>query len=400
VIELSARDALALRLAGQKLDRPAPRGTLVATAGAVGGVQAQVASAGRLSLALRVSGATEKAVERAVLHDRTLAKIWTVRGTLHFVPSEDVALHCAAFGPHRLRYNDGWLARMGLSREQMAVATEDVVEALADGPLTRRGIADRVADRHGEEVRRWIQHSWGALLRRVVYDGRVVFGPTQGTEVTFVRAEQWLAAGPGGARKKTPHAWTREDAEAEVVRRYLVAYGPATVRDFAFWAGVYVPVARAMWGRVEEEMVEVRVEGAKAPAYLHRSVAAKLRARRGAERAGASGAAARGLGAGDEPHVLLLPHFDTYLLGHRDKAAVVDARHYKRVFKTAGWIAPVLLVDGRVAGTWSGTRKKDRFVVALQPFGRLAKGIRPAAAERAREWGERLGLAGRLAPAR
>ncbi len=373
-----------MRLAGQRLDRPAPRAALIETAGAVGGIQAQVASAGRLSLAVRVSGATDRAIEKALTDERSLAKIWTVRGTLHFVPSEEVSLHAAAFGPIRLHFNDQWLARSGLDATTKNAACDDVVEALGKGPLSRREIAETVGDRHGSDMQRWILHSWGGLLRRIFYDGRAVFGPVRGTEVTFVRAKDWL---PEHAHTKR---WERADAEAEMARRFLRAYGPVHARDFGFWAGLYAPDARAIAARVEEERVEVKIEGAKAPAYVHRD--ALDTARRGRR------SLARTQGA--DPHVLLLPHFDTYLLGHRDKATFVEKRFYKRVFRTAGWVSPVVLVDGRVAGTWSGERKKDRFEVALAPFGRWPRTLRPLVGERAREMGERLGLEGRLARGR
>jgi len=78
-------------------------------------------------------------------------------------------------------------------------------------------------------------------------------------------------------------------------------------------------------------------------------------------------------------HVRLLAHFDPYLLGHRDKAALIDRGRYKRVFRTAGWIAPVLLVDGRIAGVWEPARTRDAFVARVRPFGRAASGVRPAA---------------------
>ena len=359
-VALTAAQALRLRLAGQRLDRPAPAGALVETCGAIGGAQAQVGSAARLALAARVAGLTTAAYDRALFDTRTLVKTWTMRGTLHVIPSVDLPLHVAAFGGARIAYLENWLARAGLDAKQSARVTDDVVEALADGPLGRREIGVRVAAAHGPVAKKWIEHSWGGVLRRGLYEGRVCFGPVRGTTVTFVRTDRWLGAAATAAVD-------RAEAEAVLARRYIRAYGPATARDFAFWAGLYVPEGLRIWERLKGELVPVTVDGVGAQVHALDLPAARRLAR------GSGGAGARP-GA-----VRMLAHFDPYLLGHRDKDAVVEPARYKRVFRSAGWIAPVLLVDGRVAGTWEPGRPRGKLLARVRPFGRPAPGVRPAA---------------------
>ena len=77
----------------------------------------------------------------------------------------------------------------------------------------------------------------------------------------------------------------------------------------------------------------------------------------------------------ERPHVRLLPHFDSYLLGHRDRRHLVSDEHRHRVSRAQGWIAPVVLVDGRVAATWKQARRRERLVVEVTPLERLAKGV-------------------------
>jgi hypothetical protein len=365
-LALGSAAALALRLAGQRLDRPAPHGSLVATCGAIGGAQAQVGSAARLALAARVSGLSAADYERALYEARTLVKTWTVRGTLHVIPSADLGLHVAAFGGIRIGQFERWLTRGGLDPRQSAAVTDDVVEALGAGPLTRREISARVAAAHGPVAKKWIEHSWGGVLRRGLYEGRVCFGPARGNEVRFVRTDQWLA-GVAAAAAPAAAGLPAGAAEAELARRYVRAYGPATPRDFGFWAGLYVPDALRIWERIERELVPVTVEGRAA--WIHEDILAKARRL----------ARAPGGEPGDFTPVHLLAHFDPYLLGHRDKEAVVDRTRYKRVFRTAGWIAPVLLIGGRVAGTWEPARARGALVARLRPFGRPAPGVRAAA---------------------
>ena len=151
----------------------------------------------------------------------------------------------------------------------------------------------------------------GRIFHTVTAQGLVCFGPSTNGQTTFVRVDQWLGA-------RLP-ARDRAEAEAEIARRFLLAYGPANVGDFAYWAGLYVPPARRMWERIAGEMRAVTVSGK--PAFVHSSVKAPPRA------------------ASPTPHVRLLPNFDAFLLGHKGKDACVAPKFYKRVFKNAGWIS-------------------------------------------------------------
>jgi len=363
----SDEDALAQRLKAQGLDRRAPAGALVRVCGAMGGAQAQVGSAARLSLAARVAGLTDVRVRAAVDVDRTLVKTWTVRGTLHLVPTGDLSLYVSGLAPERRGYALSWLARSGLDARTVEALGTDIVEALKDGPLGRKQIAARVGDAHGARARQMLENSWGGIFHTVTSRGLVCFGPTAAGQTTFVRIDQWL-----GAPLQTRD---RAAAEAEIARRFLLAYGPANVSDFAYWAGLYVPPARRMWERIADEMRPVTVGGRQA--FVHASVKAPPRARAGG-------------------HVRLLPNFDAYLLGHKGKDACVEPARYKKVFKTAGWIAPVVLVDGRVRGTWSLERGSKGLVVRVAAFRPLTGPERDGVAAEAESVGAFAGLPARV----
>ena len=78
----------------------------------------------------------------------------------------------------------------------------------------------------------------------------------------------------------------------------------------------------------------------------------------------------------ERPHVRLLPHFDSYLLGHRDRRHLVSDEHRHRVSRAQGWIAPVVLVDGRRRRRPGGRpAERGRLVVEVTPLERLAKGV-------------------------
>jgi hypothetical protein len=78
--------------------------------------------------------------------------------------------------------------------------------------------------------------------------------------------------------------------------------------------------------------------------------------------------------------VRLLPAFDQYVLGApRDSAAFLDPKHKARVYRSQGWISPVLLVDGQMVGVWRHERKGSRLAVTVEPFERVAPSVKQKA---------------------
>jgi hypothetical protein len=174
--------------------------------------------------------------------------------------------------------------------------------------------------------------------------------------VTFVRPQEWLKA------------WNDVDPDAglaEMARRYLRAYGPATKSDFARWWGAWPGVGNAAWAALEPELVKVSVEGAVLD-MLAEDLPAIKRARL-------------------ESSVLLLPLFDPYLLGHASRDHLVERAFASRVSRTAGWISAVVLVNGTVAGTWTHAVANNRLRITVEPFRRLAPDVTFEIKERAAE---------------
>jgi hypothetical protein len=97
-----------------------------------------------------------------------------------------------------------------------------------------------------------------------------------------------------------------------------------------------------------------------------------------------------------DPVVRLLGRFDDYLLGWRGRDLVLDARFARRV-QAGGWVHPVVVVDGRVAGTWRARRAGGRLEVAVEPFaGRLPPRARPGLEAEAADLGRFLAVETRL----
>jgi uncharacterized protein YcaQ len=213
-------------------------------------------------------------------------------------------------------------------------------------------------------VRTVLKSGWSTLLKPVARSGRLCFGPSRGTSVTFVRPDVWL----GSWRDLDP-----DEAIVEIARRYLRAYGPATKDDFGRWFGAWPGVGKAAWAGLVDELVPVSMEGRRADALASDLKSLKAVAPRSSVR--------------------LLPAFDPYLMGHKSRDHLFDAAYRPRVSRTAGWISAVVLVDGRVAATWSSTVVRQTLRMAVAPFQKLQAEVRAEIGSRADEIASTLGLA-------
>jgi hypothetical protein len=92
-----------------------------------------------------------------------------------------------------------------------------------------------------------------------------------------------------------------------------------------------------------------------------------------------------------KPPARLVPGFDPFVIGARPRESLVDKRYASRVFRQAGWISPVVLVDGMAAGVWSHERRGDRLSVTVEPFGRLTARMKGEIGEEADRLGTFLG---------
>jgi hypothetical protein len=202
---------------------------------------------------------------------------------------------------------------------------------------------------------------WGGIFADLVRLGYAChYGRSEG-EGRFVARERWLP----------DLVWEPPDpttANVTVVRRYLTAYGPSTLHDFAYWRGIATSHARAWFKELMPELAEVEVEGQTA--YLLKS-----------EMENGDLAAP----PAEAWPVRLLYRFDPYLLAHRSKDWVVPPPFYRNVFRPAGHIEGIVVVRGQAAGTWRYDRKGSGLIITVNPFKALPKYVLKQVEKRAKE---------------
>jgi Winged helix DNA-binding domain len=369
----------AWRAARHQLDERAPATAMLAVAGRIAGLHAQVMSSAELTLWARVEELPPDAVRRALWSDRSLVKTWAMRGTLHLLPAAEFPLWQAALSTRRPWEAGAWQRGFGVTLAELERINDAVSEALDGRLLTREELAAAVTEGTGsQKLGDKLRESWGALLKPAAALGRLCFAPSQGQQVRFTRPDTWL----GGWTDHDP-----DEAMAEVTRRFLAASGPVTREDFARWWGIPSPAKGArLLERLGDEVARVEIEGAAA--YV---LAADLP---GLAKAGRGrGRSKGGSKAGGPAMVRLLPAFDQYVITATRQAEDLMPGPFKaRVYRPQGWLSPVLLVGGRMEGVWRQESRGRRLEVTVEPFaGPLPARTRRAAeaeAERLAAWSD------------
>ena len=314
LIERMTRQGLAARSAADA----------AGVAAAAVGLQAQDAGAARLGVRARSTAVDEAAVVNAIQHERSVVRTWLMRSTVHLVAAEDLRWMAELYGPVMERsYRTRWRS-LGISEPMIEAAEPHARELLEGRGLTRHELAAELATRGIElgEDGQAPTHLLAALTAR----GLTCRGADRGRDATFVLLDDWVAPAPAPI-----------DPLAELARRYFRAFGPATAADFTTWSGL--PSGAAM-AAIRDELSEVEFDG-----------------RRGWT-----------LGQVDPvPAVRLLPMFDNYLLGYRDRTAILDPARHPQVY-VGGIIKATVVCDGRVIGIWRLNRSARTVAVRVTSF--------------------------------
>lgn len=334
---MELEELLLRRLAGQRLLAP---GWRLDTARALCGVQAQFMS--NALHALRIRCADHAAGGAG------LVKNWSLRGTVHVFPEGDLPLYIRAGDCRKNEWDapNWWNSRpdWALSPERQRYLSQAVLEALEGGPRTREELRELCRARGmTPEEERSMFHPWGGGLRQLCERGFMHYAAEE---------RKIFCLSPPFEPLPEP------EAKLELARRYFTNYGPATVKDAAYFFGT-------AQGEVKKLLAELPVEAAQLGGRTYFSLG-------------------REEPRGGLPRCVFLAGFDPLMLGYEKREnPFLPPERLRGIFSLAGMVRPALLVDGRVAGRWS--RKGRRLLI--EPFS-LSGADRRAAAQAAGElWG-------------
>jgi hypothetical protein len=344
----------ALRLRRQRIDAP-PVTTAREMVAWLGAVQAQELGPAKWALALRSANLDEAAVDRE-LDEGRIVRTHILRPTWHFVAADDIRWMLSLSGPRVQAINAYYYKYAGVTPRLVTRAHAVFQRALEGGAaLTRTELAARLAKARIAAAGQMLAH----IVMHAELEGLVCSGPRRGRHSTYMLLDERVPAA------RVP---ARDDALAELARRYFTSHGPAKVRDFVWWSGMTARDTRTALEALAGEVVSETFDGETYWMARSPNVAPVAKSRR--------------------PGVVdLLPIYDEYLIAYRDRAAMLEPVEAGETPKH-DIFAHYLMIDGRVRGTWRRRDAGDRIELALTPYRPLTRtqqrSARAAAARLAR----------------
>ena len=289
----------------------------------LGAVQAQDFNGAKWALALRMRAATDAAVQEA-FNDGQILRTHLMRPTWHFVAPEDIRWLLQLTAPRiNVRCGSAY-RRYELDNATLKRSNKTLTKALQGGKYLIRSALKKVLNRAGIAADDTVRMAH--ILLRAELDGVVCSGPRVGKQFTYALLEE---------RTPATSSLTRDEALARLTQRYFTSHGPATLQDFIWWSGLTTADARHGVDLVDrhlrQELIDEKV-------YLSpRAVKARAKPTHSAH---------------------LLPAYDEYTVAYKDRQTIFPQNNGNPSITTWGLLGPIVILDGRVVGTWKRTNDK------------------------------------------
>lgn len=311
----------------------------------LGAVQAQDYLNALWGIGQRLDDSSEQAVEQAI-EDKAIVRTWPMRGTLHFVVAEDVRWMLKYLTPRVIKRTASIYRGAGLDDATFKKAGKVFERVLRDGQqLTRPELYEALEKSKIDPGNVRGLHILGHLAQ----EGLICFGPRRGKQPTITLLDEWLPVA------KIP---SQAEAMAKLARLYFQSHGPATIKDFAWWTGLSLTEATQAFESVKEDFESYKVDDRVLWCSPEKIPA----------------------GAGVPKDAFLMSVYDEYGIAYKDRSDLSGPKITTPIINT------ILVVKGKVVGTWKRTEAKDHVVVEVTPalttFGKADQASIKTAAKR------------------
>jgi hypothetical protein len=333
-MSITSHEIARQRLWNQQIAQPSftQPGQVVAWLGAI---QAQDYLGALWAVGLRMPSATEQVIEQAIA-EKQIVRTWPMRGTIHFVAPADARWMLDLLTPRVIQRSQPRLKQLGLDAAIVQMSAKIIAKALEGGKQLTRNELYQVLE--SAQIATSGQRGLH-ILGQLAHQQLICFGARSGKQPTFTLFDEWLPDAP---------TLPSDQALPLLAMRYFAGHGPASIHDLIWWSGLTRSAAKAAIAGCDAQLAHERigdqeyywVPGATQPTT--------------------------------EPTVALLPPFDEWLVGYRDRSATLDPAHMQLVVPGSnGIFNPIMVADGRVVGTWKRVLAAATVTSTYSPFGPL-----------------------------
>ena len=299
--------------------------------GWMGAVQAQDYAMAKWAIGVRLSGSTDRIIERAI-DDAEIIRTHVLRPTWHFVSGDDLHWLLELTAPRILKTLSSRHRELELDENTIRKTNSIIEKALEGSQLTRREIMTEL-ERLGvctNDAR--ASH----IMLNAELSGVVCNGSRREKQFTYALLDE---------RVKKSKTYQKDEALAELATRYFSSHGPANLPDFVWWSGLSVRDAKIGLESVKSVLNSEKLEGKE---YWFNG-AVELNAR-------------------ENENAYLLPAFDEFIISYKDRSAALDDTHSSSAISRNGVFKPVIVKNGKVIGIWQRTVKKDKVMIKFNYF--------------------------------
>jgi hypothetical protein len=321
----------------------------------MGVLQAQDYNMAKWAIGMRVPGATEAGINAAI-HKGQILRTHVLRPTWHFISPNDIHWMLELSAPKLRNTLAGRHRQLALTPAVLKKSNAIIEKALTQHKhLTRKELVELFTKANIAVNENRASH----LLFSAELDGLICSGPLKEGDATYALLHEWAP--------KKKKSYTREEAIAELARRYITSHAPVTVKDFVWWSGLNITESKAGLEAIKKEFI---TEKAGDQTYWL--------------------PASFTLPNNKQPAAFLLPAYDEYVISYTDRSAILDATQHSKAISNNGLFRPVLVVNGQAMGTWKRTAKKDT-IVAFDYFIKPPKTAGPLIKKAVAAYGDFLG---------
>lgn len=323
----------------------------------LGAVQSQDYAGAKWAIGQRMLEASDAALDRA-FNDGSILRTHVLRPTWHFVSPEDIRWMLKLTAPRVHVANAFAYRQSGWEATTFKKSNRALEKILRDGKQLTRAELGSALDKAGITAD---GVPLGYLMIYAELEGIICSGGRRGKQFTYALLDE---------RAPQAKSLTREEALAELTRRYFTSRGPATVQDFVWWSGLTVADVREGLELVKGALRQQTID--EQTYWLGDSIPETQ----------------------DKPcTVYLLPDYDEYLVAYADRKSAFDTKHTDKLDSRGMVLAQYIIVlDGPVIGTWKRILKPRQVAIEMACFRALNRAEKQAVTEAAQGYGKFLGL--------